>query len=361
MDVEEVRRARLEEALSRCLDDPVLSRSDFRIERRSWIRGQADRLIRLGAGATLPGDDEFPALLTGIPDEPTHLFYRGTLPRPNQFSVALVGTRLPSPTGRRFTEEAGQRLAAAGAVVVSGLARGIDAIAHSAALEGVGGAKEAAAGLSTGAPPLLSPASPPTVAILACGLDYCYPPENARLMERIARQGAVISEFPPGARPLKHHFIRRNRLLSGMSHLVLVVEARSRSGALVTARYGADQGRDVAAVPGDIFSPPSAGPNRLISEGACPVVSLEALMDLCESLGLAKVSRGPASRALSLELPGLPEDQSRVLGSLGSRPRSADSLAGELGWPAARIWAALLELELRSAVRRYAGGYVRRR
>lgn len=348
MDEEEVRRSRLEEALARCLDDPVLCRSDARIERRSWIKGHADRLMRLGARAALPGEDDFPSLLIGIPDEPTHLFYRGRLPSRNQFTVAVVGTRLPTPTGRRFADEAGRRLAAAGAAVVSGLARGIDAVAHGAALEGAGEGGEMPAS-----------APPPTVAILACGLDYCYPPENARLMERIAARGAVVSEFPPGARPLKHHFIRRNRLLSGMSRLVVVVEARARSGALVTAQYGVDQGRDVAAVPGDVYSPPSAGPNRLISEGACPVVSIDALMELCESLGLARPKRGRASQAPRLDFGDLSDDVSRVFENLGNRPRSPDFLAGELGWPASRIWAALLELELRSAVRRHPGGYVR--
>jgi DNA processing protein len=365
MDEEEVRRRRLEEALARCLDDPVLCRSHARIERRSWIRGHADRLMRLGARAALPGEDDFPSLLIGIPDEPTHLFYRGTIPARDQFTVAIIGTRLPTPTGRRFADEAARRLAATGAAVVSGLARGIDAVAHGAALEGAGGG-EAPARAGSGAPPgrfelAAAPVSapPPTVAILACGLDYCYPPENARLMERIAARGAVVSEFPPGARPLKHHFIRRNRLLSGMSRLVVVVEARARSGALVTAQYGVDQGRDVAAVPGDVYSPPSAGPNRLISEGACPVVSIDALTELCESLGLARPKRGKASQALRLDFGDLSDDVSRVFENLGSRPRSPDFLAGELGWPASRIWAALLELELRSAVRRHPGGYVR--
>jgi DNA processing protein len=371
MAEQEVRRARLIEALTRCLGDPVLSRGAASVERRTWLRRQAAHLERLGAYAVLPGDDDFPRLLTGISDEPTHLFVKGRLPPEGAFTIAMVGTRLPSPSGRRFAEEASSLLVRKSATVVSGLARGLDALSHAAALEAwsappAGAQVVGALPGGEGDEPATGPVETrrvgvvPTVAVLACGLDLCYPPENIRLMERIGTAGALVTEFPPGARPLKHHFIRRNRLLSGLSRLVVVVEARRKSGALVTAQYAADQGRDVAAVPGDVWNPASEGPNRLILDGATPVVSLDALIRHCESLGLPR-PRGRRSLPanLELELSGLADDLSQVMTRLGHRPRSADQVASELGWAAARVWAALLELELRVWVRRHPAGYIR--
>jgi DNA processing protein len=292
-----------------------------------------------GASAALPGDDEFPVSLIGIPDEPLHLFFRGRLPGKDAFCVAVVGTRVPTPTGRRFAEEAARSLAGAGATVVSGLARGIDGFAHRAALE---------------APPA---GNPLTIAVLPCGLDLCYPREHVHLLRRIEERGAAITEFPPFSRPFKHHFLRRNRLLSGLSRLVVVVEARERSGARITAKHAMEQGREVAALPGDVYSPQSEGTNGLIFEGSAPIVSLKALMKLVESMGLAGAAGGPIPIPFPGVPSGVPAEVAMLFSALGPRPTPCDAIAEATGLLPHRIMALLLELELQGLVRRYPGGY----
>lgn len=344
MPEERVHQARLREALRRCLDDSVLRFGGPPASPSAWVEERAAVLNRLGARALLAGDDGFPPPLVGIPDEPGHLFLLGRPPEPACFAVAVVGTRVPTPSGRRFAAEAASALVRGGATVVSGLARGIDGIAHAAALD---------AALHPGAARL------PTVAVLASGLDVCYPREHRRLFDRIASAGAILTEFPPGAAPLRHHFIRRNRLLSGLSRMVAVVEARGRSGALVTAQYALEQGREVGAVPGDIYSPPSEGTNKLIFDGAIPLNSVGHLLEACRGLGLPAPPRAARGRRLPVEPQGLSEDASRVYRRLTCRTSSPDLLALESGLPADRTWAALLELELADLAKRHPGGYVR--
>ena len=202
----------------------------------------------------------WPRHLGALRDPPAELWVRGDAALPDSRAIAIVGTRECSPEGRDWTHRAAARLAEDGLVVVSGLARGIDAAAHRGALEAGGD----------------------TVAVLGCGVDIAYPPENADLQERIAARGTLVSEHPPGTCPRPWSFPRRNRIIAALADAIVVVEARVRSGALITARLGLEMGREVFVVPGFPDSPLSAGPLALLRDGARAVRSAE---DVLEDLG----------------------------------------------------------------------------
>ncbi len=202
-------------------------------------------------------DDDYPSMLKVIDQAPYVLFYRGRLEALQQLGLAVVGSRRASPYGRKVARELARDLAAEGVVVVSGLARGIDSEAHQGAVDGQGA----------------------TVAVMGSGVDVVYPPENRRLYERIQEQGAIVSEFIPGRPPEAHHFPRRNRIISGLSHGVVIVEARQKSGALITADFALEQGRDVFAVPGPVSSETSRGTNNLIKQGAKLVSSVQDILE----------------------------------------------------------------------------------
>lgn len=202
-------------------------------------------------------DAGFPERLRTIPSAPTVLYSKGVLPE-YQLGVALVGTRKPTAYGRRITTELAERLAERGAAIISGLAHGIDGIAHEGAVKAGG----------------------KTVAVLACGLDQVYPAAHRGLAERmIASGGSLISEYPAGTPPLPHRFLERNRLVSGLSDAIIVTEAGLRSGTMNTTMHALEQGKDVYAVPGPITSPMSAGCNALIAQGATPVLSVDSLVE----------------------------------------------------------------------------------
>lgn len=221
------------------------------------VQRELDRLESLGAWALTLDDDAYPPLLRQTSRPPAVLFGLGRLPRDP--AIAIVGTRRPTPSGKRTAAELAVELAQGGVVVVSGMAFGIDAEAHKACL--------AAGGL--------------TVAVLAHGLDGCYPPAHRSLMERIISQGAVITEFPLGTAPRAGLFPARNRIIAGMAVGTVVVEASLRSGAMVTATVAAEEGRDVFAVPGDVHRWASKGPHQLLREGA---VLTESAADIWAAL-----------------------------------------------------------------------------
>lgn len=202
-------------------------------------------------------DDDYPPMLRAIEQAPYVLFYRGRLEALRQLCFAVVGSRRASPYGRKIARELARDLAAEGVVVVSGLARGIDSEAHQGAVD-AGGA---------------------TVAVMGSGVDVVYPTENRRLYEKIQEMGAIVSEFVPGSYPEAHHFPRRNRIISGLSRGVVVVEARQKSGALITADFALEQGRDVFAVPGPVSSETSRGTNNLIKQGAKLVSSAQDILE----------------------------------------------------------------------------------
>ena len=214
-------------------------------------------------------EKDYPSLLKTIPDPPWLLYFRGDLSCCEEICVGIVGSRKISPYGRWAAHQLAEAAASHGAVVVSGMALGADTAAHKGALAGGG----------------------KTIAVLGCGVDICYPASNRQLMDEILENGAVISEFPPGTPGLPHHFPVRNRIVSGLSQLLVVAEAGLSSGSLITAELAAVQGRDVCAVPGNINLPASIGTNKLIRDGAIPILSP---MDLVDLLGLEKGSAGTA-------------------------------------------------------------------
>lgn len=261
----------------------------------------------------------FPPLLRAIHDPPPGLFLRGAadaslLAAPG---VAVVGARACSLYGSTVAASMAERLAAAGVVVVSGLARGVDAAAHRGAL---------AAGV--------------TVAVLGCGIDRDYPRSHAGLAARVAERGLVVSEYPPGVEPAPWRFPARNRIVAGLSRATLVIEARERSGALITADLALEEGRDVLAVPGEITSALSAGTNALLRLGAVPATCPE---DVLELLGIDPAPESPAAHDLD-------EETTKVLEAVSEIALGIDQIVGCTGLPAGRVAGVLAGLELRGLV-----------
>ncbi len=286
-------------------------------------QGRAAELLASGARVIAADDAEYPALLREIPRPPTRLWARGAL-LTGAPAVAVVGARRASRAGLAAARHLAAGLARAGVVVVSGFARGIDAAAHRGALEENGG----------------------TVAVFGCGLDVCYPPEHEGLLGELVKSGTALSEFDPGERPLPYYFPIRNRIIAGLSRLVLVVEAAEKSGSLITARYAADFGRDVAAVPGPILTEGCAGSNALLKDGAILVRDVEDVLAELESPALLRPATRTGLRA-PVPPPDLDPDAAALLAALDiSEARDADALLAATGLSAARLSSALVRLEL---------------
>jgi DNA processing protein len=271
-------------------------------------------------------DPEYPENLRQVADPPPVLFTRGSLLPQDQLAVALVGTRRATDYGREVATRLAVGLAGAGVTVVSGLAKGIDAIAHAATVRAGGR----------------------TIAALGNGLDQIYPPQNAALAQSIVNQGqgALVSEFAPGIPPDAVNFPRRNRIISGLSRLTVVVEAGEPSGALITADFALEQGRDVLAVPGSILSPSSAGTNDLLKQGATPVTGVD---DILEALGL--VSPADCGR-LARHVPELGPIETTVWHALGQQPRHLTALERDLPpLPPGALSATLAVLEVKGLAR----------
>ncbi len=277
------------------------------------------------------GDPAYPPLLLETPDPPLMLFAHGRIDLLKATSIAVVGSRKPSPQGKDNARAFAAHFSRSGHCVVSGLAAGIDGRAHEGALEGAGS----------------------TVAVVGTGLDRVYPRQHHALAKRIAEQGLLISEFPLGTPPLPGHFPQRNRIIAGLSRGTLVVEAALQSGSLITARLAADMGRDVFAVPGSIHSPQSRGCHALIKQGAKLVESAE---DVLEELNLLSSMAAPPAPATEA-----PEPADDVLAALGHDPTTVDALIARTGIPPQSLSARLLELELDGLVVRLPGGLFQRR
>ncbi len=291
--------------------------------RRIEPEAELERLLRLRVGVLRLVDADYPRLLREITPPPPVLYIRGRITEEDEWALAVVGTRRASAYGRQVTERLAGELAAQRITVVSGLARGIDTIAHVAALDAGGR----------------------TLAVLGCGPDLVYPPDNAKLAARILEQGALVTEFPPGTQPEAGNFPARNRLISGLSLGVLVTEAPEQSGALITTRFAAEQGRDVFAVPGNITSRGSVGANRLIQDGAKLVQATE---DILTELNLHMVPQQMELREV------LPENdlEARLLALLGATgdPQHIDDLCRASGVPVAQVSGALVMMELKGQV-----------
>lgn len=292
-------------------------------------------LARLNGRFIALGEPDYPALLREIDDAPPLIAVRGDAALLNRPTIGVVGSRDASGAGRTMTGRIARGLGEAGWVVASGLARGIDTTAHEASL-------------ATG-----------TIAVIAGGHDRPYPRENASLMERIAEQGLVLSEMPMGWEPRARDFPRRNRLVSGLSLGVVVVEAAERSGSLITARLAGEQGREVFAVPGSPLDTRAGGTNALIQQGAGLVTGAR---DILEALTPLR-DRAPRSfdETDTLDFPDPePSDhtRSRVLGLLGPSPLAIDDLVALSGATASQVQIILLELELAGRLERHSGGNV---
>ncbi len=318
---------------------------------RAWDRVEAElaQMAAAGVEVLLQNDPGFPARLQQIPYPPPLLFLKGTILPQDDLALAVVGTRAASYYGLKTCRRLAGALAVRGLTVVSGLARGIDTAAHQGALENGGR----------------------TLAVLGCGLDVVYPPENQKLYEQIPEQGALISEFPLGTPPEAKNFPIRNRIISGLALGVVVVEAGLRSGTSITVRYALDQGREVFAVPGPIDSPTSLGPHRLIQDGAKLVQDPEDIFS--ELPGLKKgqgrlfsvpggvketpaaVGGGPTPAAAVAPSVSAPPPEDPLLALLGSDPLSLDELVRVTRLSASEVLSRLTILELEGLIRELPG------
>jgi DNA processing protein len=300
-------------------------------------RKTAADAARLGARVIVPSDPDYPPLLRDIPEPPPVLFTVGNLSVMRRPAASIVGSRDHSSYGAAVCRTLAGAAAEAGVVVISGMARGLDAVAHTAALDAGG----------------------TTIGVLGNGLGVIYPAANRALYERVAAEGLLLTEFPPGERPHAGSFPRRNRLISGLSRVTVVVEAAIGSGALITAGSALDQGREVVAVPGNITSALSAGSNRLIRDGAAPVLEpadlLQHFPELVPSPGRT------ASQAVSRPLPdALSPGERELAGLLGPNPVHPDELATRSGRPIGEILALISGLEIAGVIQQYPGRLFRR-
>lgn len=288
---------------------------------------------RLGIKAIALTDERYSPWLGAIVDPPSVLWVRGKVPTFDLPAVAVVGSRQATPAGLQMGRALGEGLASVGLTVVSGLARGVDGASHEGALAANG----------------------TTIAILGCGPDIVYPAEHKELAMRVAASGGVISEFPPGTQPLSHHFPLRNRIISGLSRAVIVIEAGERSGSLITAKMAMEQGREVLVVPGNVLSGRNKGGHALIKDGARLVESVE---DVLAELGLNRGSDKCGIDNLQSDKLVAENELSRQM-AIGET-YDADTLAGLTGWDVSRLLSELATLELAGYVVRGPNGWTRR-
>ncbi len=323
------------------------------------------RLTRLGIRLVTWDDADYPAALRAIPDPPVAFFVKGTLAEADARAIGIVGSRGASPYGRHVAAELAAGLAGRGITVVSGMALGADAAAHEGCLRAGGR----------------------TLAVLGGGIDIIYPPEHAELYERIAATGAVISELPPGAPAARYTFPVRNRIISGLSLGVVIVEAPEKSGALITAGHALEQGREVFAVPGSVNSVQSKGSHQLLRDGAKLVESVQDILDELPEVAAPRVTPPPlpgpswddsatapepasppppaprprkTAPAPPPPTPALPPEEEALLHLLSTTARHVDQLCEDSGLPPAQVNATLLMLELKGLIQRRPGNqYIR--
>lgn len=320
-NLEEAWKAPESELLNSGLDKSAVN-AIIQYRPRIDIDRETEYLEKNKIGVLTYHDTAYPARLRQINDLPPVLFTKGTLPPRHEPVLAVVGTRLPSNYGKEVTRELTREMVKNGLSVISGLALGIDSIAHQTTIEAGG----------------------KTVAVCATGLDYIYPPSNQKLAEKILEKGAIISEYPPGTRARPEYFPRRNRIMAGMALGILVTEARQESGALITAKLGLDYNREVFAVPGSIYSRNSQGTNRLISEGAKLVTGVN---DILEELNLPSLNTQQHFGQI------LPDDspEAMIAAVLTREPHHIDSIVRLTRLPTALVSSALTVMELKGMVK----------
>lgn len=295
------------------------------------VRREVAQATDAGAIPLMLDRPGYPQRLVHLGDAPMLLWMRGAMPDPVRATTAMVGARNASALGLRMARTLAEDLGALNHVVVSGLARGIDTAAHEASLE-------------TG-----------TIAVMAGGIDTIYPAQNADLAQRIAANGALLTEAPPGLAPMAKHFPRRNRIIAGLSDTVVLIEAAERSGSLITARMALEQGREVMAVPGHPFDARAAGCNRLIREGAGLVRSAA---DVVEALEMPTLMAFAEEQATWQVEPAAEGTADALIALLSPAPVAEDELIRQVDRPAGQVLAALIDMELSGAIARHPGGMV---
>jgi DNA processing protein len=316
---------------------PVNKLQDAGLDRRSLenlldarvnldLDEELERIADTGAHVLTWEDPGYPQLLLEIPAPPPVLYVKGALQDEDAWAVAVVGTRRASTYGREVTRRLASALARNGITIVSGMARGIDGVAHKAALEAGGR----------------------TIAVFGCGIDHIYPSEHRKLAQQITARGALVSDYPLGTPPEGRNFPPRNRIISGLSLGVLVTNAGKSSGALITADYAAEQGRDVFAVPGSILTKGSVGTNELIRDGATIVLEPE---DILEELNLMMVAEQAEARQVLPEN----EEEAAVLEYLSAEPTHVDELQQQIEMPISQVTSTLAMMELKGMVRQVGG------
>lgn len=288
------------------------------------LNSELERLDRAGVTALTWESEDYPQLLREIDDPPPVLYVRGSIVEADSFAVAAVGTRHASTYGKELARQLATGLVQNGVTVVSGLALGIDGIAHRAALDAGGR----------------------TIAVLACGLDQVYPARHRGLAEQIAHHGALVSDYPLGTKPEARNFPPRNRIISGLSLGTVVIEAGERSGALITLRYALEQGRETFAVPGSVHSASSQGTNQALKRGEAKLVTCTE--DILEELHLTMAPQQQETRRI---VPATPAEKD-LLAHLGREPLHVDELVRRTGLPTATVSSSLAMMELRGMVRR---------
>lgn len=299
------------------------------IDELSKIRSEIDleeelsKIQALGISVVTIKQDIYPQLLQSVPNAPPVLYVKGQILEDDQFAIAIVGTRRKTSYGKQVAMELSRFLAENGITVISGMARGIDTIAHQGALDGGGR----------------------TIAVMGCGLDIVYPPENHQLSKQIIENGALVSEFYPGTQPEAVNFPPRNRIISGLARAVVVVEADERSGALITAKFALEQTRDVFAVPGSIYAPRSRGTNRLISDGALP------LLDFKDLLLVLNLEQTADYRYVQQSLPKN-DIEALLLDTIRDEPLHIDEIKNITGLSTDKVSANLTMMELKGFIRK---------
>jgi DNA processing protein len=304
-----------------------------KLAQRAGVEREIERVASLGARYLFLGQGLYPPLLAELETAPPALIVQGQLSLLDKPAIAMVGARNASAAACRFARMLAQSLGDAGTVVVSGLARGIDTAVHDGALE-------------TG-----------TLAVIAGGIDIFYPPENETRQRTIAERGLLVAEQPPGVEPRARHFPYRNRIIAGLAHGTVVVEAAPKSGSLITARYAADYGREVMAVPGSPLDPRAQGCNQLIREGATLIQNADDVLEAIRPFNLRPLAQpgrdyaAPAAPADASET-----ERSAVLDLLSPTPVAVDEIVRQAGLSPATVQTVLLELELAGRLERHAGG-----
>lgn len=305
---------------------PKLIRNIIAVRTQISLDEVGKRLKNLEIKYVTWDDPEYPKRILETNQPPPVLFFRGNLLSDDDWAVAVVGTRKATSYGKQVTTEMTEILAKSGVTIVSGLARGIDTVSHISALNAGGR----------------------TIAVLGSGIDQIYPPENSKLVEKIVSNGAIISDYPPGTPPDSANFPPRNRIISALSRAVIVVEAGENSGALITAAFAAEQGREVFSVPGGIYAPQSKGTNRLIQQGARLLVKAT---DVLEVLNLTQIGEYKNARST------LPSDptEAKLFTLLTQEPKNVDEIKQQADLPIDQIMATLTLMELKGFVRQVGG------